>query len=654
MFSNWFAVLEGVSSAFLAFAQKEIVFSTILFAIVFVLTKLLRQRSAFLHYGLWTLVLLRLVLPTDLSSNFSARALFTKVAPIQSEQTDKAIETKKDEPKNLMAQSLTSESTSLREENRIESTAATPTSPSKDTSSFPVFSWEVILFLTWLAGASVFAVLFLRRYVYYRRMIRKSEAVTDAEIGDIVDSWSHRFEIKRKIKIVTSDGCLSPFTLGIFKPVIYMPKVMFEKSDSATVESVIAHELAHVKHWDDLWVKIQNLVQLVYFYHPVVWLLNSQLNEVRERICDELVLSDGTISPKAYGSSMLSVLKLNLMGTEGVEMLPSFGNHKKKFRDRIQDITRISKIKKSNLLLTYTTIAFWAVFLLPMAKSSSRLSDSDGIQTIKLKKHLNGEGEFGIHSVAAGSRFQKVTTAKQEENELFCDSTLPKHLSNLEYAAVGIFDVSYKKRWVIKGKNPNGKLEFYLDTDGDKDFTDEKPLKITKKTAKYHYEGSSKWEYAKYFKSQTFVDYEFSSDGKTRQGKFGIFLVYHPEKNFLEFFNENFWVGKARFGDATYPVALYGGIQSAWYLRPTFDDHPNVQSKNELRIDLNKNKYFEDMTVFDPESNQVVQEKYFVTEAFLVDGQYYEIKSIKTEDDHIELTIAPQPNSSQLSGTKDE
>jgi len=145
-----------------------------------------------------------------------------------------------------------------------------------------------------------------------------------------------------------------------------------------------------------------------------------------------------------------------------------------------------------------------------------------------------------------------------------------------------------------------------------------------------------------YIKSQVYIDYKYKSDNEERNGKFAVSFVYQSQNNSLEFGNYEFWLGEAEFENVKYPIALCGGVQSDWYLRPTFDECPNAATKNELRIDLNRNHIFEHMTVFDPVRNAVVQEKYYSNEPFLVDGKYYEIESILTGEDQIIILFAPK------------
>ncbi len=644
MLASILKTINQIGAVFVGVVEKEIIFSAILFLIVWLLSRLLKNAPPYLHYGLWALVLLRLILPTNFSSAFSARELLGKFVVFDSPSFSDGSVSNFAFDKSAVTEPLAIRKTPI-------STQAGAVVGS--ISWIELVTWQSMVFCLWLAGVLVFAAIFVKRYFHYRRIAATATEVSDAEILELLAWWRRTLQIRRRVRLVYSEDCLSPFTIGIWRPVIYVPHLLL-KSPLATVESVVAHELAHVRNWDDLWIKLQNIVQLIYFFHPLVWLTNSQLNRIREQICDELVLSNGTISPKDYGSSMLSVLKMNLIGIEGVEALPSFGNHQKKFSERIREISNITQLRKSNRLTSNLLLAALAIFLLPMSERANRADDNG--QVVKLQRWVNGESARGvaggknyvIHPVGAGSKFQKMSAAKSKE--IFCESRLPANLCDVEYAAIGIYDTDYRRYWVMKGVDANGTTQLYLDTDGDNCFSDEQPLKIKKKTAKYHFEDSPQWVMSKYLKSETAVRYRYAANGRTRVGNFAIHLVYVPEKNFLEFDSNEFWMGEAWFAGEKYPIALYGGLATAWYLRATLDE--SLHSQNELRVDLNRNGVFEDMTVFDPTTETVVQERHLVSEPFMVDGRYYKVESISRNGDHLEVRIMPQASSelSKLNG----
>jgi protein involved in polysaccharide export with SLBB domain len=69
---------------------------------------------------------------------------------------------------------------------------------------------------------------------------------------------------------------------------------------------VLAHELAHVRRWDNLVNLAQRLVESLLFFHPCVWLASRQVRRDREECCDALVVRH-TARPEAYATLLVSI-----------------------------------------------------------------------------------------------------------------------------------------------------------------------------------------------------------------------------------------------------------------------------------------------------------------------------------------------------------
>ena len=95
----------------------------------------------------------------------------------------------------------------------------------------------------------------------------------------------------------------SPFVLGIFRPVIYLPLGLSERDR----EMVLSHERAHLKRRDN-WVKPLAFVLLaVHWFNPLVWLAYVLLCRDIESACDERVLKDmGREERRAYSAALLN------------------------------------------------------------------------------------------------------------------------------------------------------------------------------------------------------------------------------------------------------------------------------------------------------------------------------------------------------------
>jgi uncharacterized protein (TIGR03435 family) len=107
----------------------------------------------------------------------------------------------------------------------------------------------------------------------------------------------------------SSPALLEPGVFGIFRPVLLLPEGVFERLAPAQMQAVIAHELCHVRHWDNLAAAIHMLVETVFWFHPLVWWIGKRMVEERERACDEEVVRLGN-EPRAYAEGILNVCKL--------------------------------------------------------------------------------------------------------------------------------------------------------------------------------------------------------------------------------------------------------------------------------------------------------------------------------------------------------
>lgn len=95
----------------------------------------------------------------------------------------------------------------------------------------------------------------------------------------------------------------SPFVLGIFRPVIYLPLGLSERDR----KMVLSHERAHLKRRDN-WVKpLAYILLAVHWFNPLVWISYVLLCRDIESACDERVLRDmGREERRAYSAALLN------------------------------------------------------------------------------------------------------------------------------------------------------------------------------------------------------------------------------------------------------------------------------------------------------------------------------------------------------------
>jgi bla regulator protein BlaR1 len=116
-------------------------------------------------------------------------------------------------------------------------------------------------------------------------------------------------QLELPIKAISSPTLLEPAVFGIFRPVLVMPQGIFDRLTPAQLQAVIAHELCHLRHRDNLVATLQMFVETIIWFHPLVWWIGRRMIEERERACDEEVLRLGS-EPRVYAEGILNVCKL--------------------------------------------------------------------------------------------------------------------------------------------------------------------------------------------------------------------------------------------------------------------------------------------------------------------------------------------------------
>jgi uncharacterized protein (TIGR03435 family) len=110
------------------------------------------------------------------------------------------------------------------------------------------------------------------------------------------------------MRAISSRTSLEPGVFGVFRPVLLLPESIVERLAPAQLQAVIAHELCHVRHWDNLIAAMHMLVETIFWFHPLVWWIGKRMIEERERACDQEVLQLGS-EPRVYAEGILNVCK---------------------------------------------------------------------------------------------------------------------------------------------------------------------------------------------------------------------------------------------------------------------------------------------------------------------------------------------------------
>ena len=113
------------------------------------------------------------------------------------------------------------------------------------------------------------------------------------------------------IPVMSSPARLEPGVFGIRKSVLILPEGITTRLTPAQLDAVFAHELCHVHRRDNLTGAIHMLVEVIFWFHPLVWWIRRQLVAERERACDEAVVQSAG-DPEVYAEGILNVCRFYL------------------------------------------------------------------------------------------------------------------------------------------------------------------------------------------------------------------------------------------------------------------------------------------------------------------------------------------------------
>lgn len=261
---------------FLTVLNRSILAGVVIIAVIFV-RFLFKKAPRVFSYALWLAVLFRLVCPFSFESSFgiipnrqfihSETFLSEKKAAVPSSQTQ-------NHPADQAATDLSGVEPDIKtEENR---------------SGGQYLSGERLLMriaeIIWISGMVILAAYSLLSYIKLKKSLSGAK---QTESG-----------------IYEKEGLSTPFVLGLFQPLIYLPQGL----SGTEREYILAHEKMHIHRLDHAVKFFSFCVLTVYWMNPLLWLAFVLMSRDMEMSCDEAVLRKmGPGIKKEYAASLLDM-----------------------------------------------------------------------------------------------------------------------------------------------------------------------------------------------------------------------------------------------------------------------------------------------------------------------------------------------------------
>jgi beta-lactamase regulating signal transducer with metallopeptidase domain len=289
---------------------RNAVMATLLALLAAVLTYLWR-RPAFAH-GLWLLVLLKLLtpplVPLPIAWPGAAETLpgaggLPVEPPPPAEPHPNAAPLQ--QPNHFQPGGAPSVLAPVPEEFRPPSAPETTSRPAPDPG---LSAWMARVVPFWLAGSLLWFAWMALQVVRFQRLLRRAER-PPLEVQVLTCDLAARMGLRRAPTVLMVPGVVSPMLWGIgLRPRLLFPAKLLDQLNRQQQQTLLAHELAHLRRRDH-WVRLLEVVVLgLYWWHPVVWWARGQLHEAEEQCCDAWVVGTLEGGARSYALALLQTV----------------------------------------------------------------------------------------------------------------------------------------------------------------------------------------------------------------------------------------------------------------------------------------------------------------------------------------------------------
>ncbi len=170
----------------------------------------------------------------------------------------------------------------------------------------------------WFLGAAFFAFR-LGGGIWQLRLYKTRQTfMPDSEWQEKLQTLCAKLKISQSVKFLQSNLIETPVVAGWLKPVILVPAGVFLQIDPKELETIIAHELVHIRRYDAFVNFAQNIVEVLFFYHPCLWWISSVIRKEREFAADAEVLRIFENSRITYAKALANLEEIRSRANQTV------------------------------------------------------------------------------------------------------------------------------------------------------------------------------------------------------------------------------------------------------------------------------------------------------------------------------------------------
>ncbi len=152
----------------------------------------------------------------------------------------------------------------------------------------PLLPWLVVV---WAVGVMILSTRLLGAWAFTQHLKHRLLRPIPTWLAEMFTRLRGKLHIRPLVRIFESAAVECPVAIGWLRPVVLLPASAITGLSPAQLETLLAHELAHIRRHDYLVNLLQSLAETALFFHPAVWWISSQVRQEREHCCDDIAIA---------------------------------------------------------------------------------------------------------------------------------------------------------------------------------------------------------------------------------------------------------------------------------------------------------------------------------------------------------------------------
>ncbi|HEX8287959.1 MAG TPA: M56 family metallopeptidase [Pyrinomonadaceae bacterium] len=212
----------------------------------------------------------------------------------------------------------------------------------------------------WFAGITIFSFRLCGGAWQLHRYRTRQISAPGAEWQKRFASLCEHLKINRSVKLLRSNLIETPIISGWLKPVILVPASVFLQINPRELETIITHELIHIRRYDAPVNFAQSIVEVLFFYHPCVWWISSAIRREREFAVDEAVIKTFGAERLVYANALANLEAIRQTANLELPPLATAANG----GNLMQRISKILQKNQKNTEISQSSSAWSALLAL--------------------------------------------------------------------------------------------------------------------------------------------------------------------------------------------------------------------------------------------------------------------------------------------------